>query len=62
MAHRDRPDPEGFRERLKSRTLTDEDIEYLERLLEGREPGEDVETIGGRPVVAHLPHGMDVIK
>ena len=58
MGHKDIQGLEGFRERLKSRTLTDEDVEYLEWLLEAQQLG----TIAGRPGVARLPPGMDVIK
>jgi hypothetical protein len=50
---------EDLRGRLKGGKLTAEDVEALEELIDERV---GAEKIGGRPVIAHLPHGMDVIK
>lgn len=50
----------GLRERLKSKKLTDDDIRRIDGLL-AKEAGE-AESIGGKRIVARLPHGMDVVK
>lgn len=50
----------GLRERLKGKKLTDDDIKKLDSIL-AREAGEG-EMVGGKRVVARLPHGMDVVK
>jgi hypothetical protein len=55
-------DVAALRERLKSKDLTDEDISFLEALLSRDEELRTNNTIGGRPFVARLPFGMDVIK
>ena len=49
-------------DRLKSGKLTDQDKKDLENLLKQAASDTKGETIGGRPVVAKLPHGMDVVK
>ena len=53
-------DHKGLRDRLKSKSLTDDDIKKLDAIL-ARESGEG-EQVGGKRVVARLPHGMDVVK
>lgn len=57
------PDKETLdkvRERLTSGKLTTDDISIIAGIIEEKSSG--VTTIAGRPVVAHLPNGMDVIK
>jgi hypothetical protein len=56
------PDLEGLRERVNSRALTEEDFALLEQLLQRAEAPAEGDTVAGRPVVARLPFGMDVIK
>jgi hypothetical protein len=53
-------DLKSLRDRLKSKKLSDDDVSRIDAIL-AREAGEH-ETIGGKRIVAHLPHGMDVVK
>ena len=53
-------DIKGLRERLKAKKLSDDDVRRIDGIL-AREGGE-TETIGGKRIVARLPHGMDVVK
>ncbi len=52
-----------IRERLKSGKLTEDDIKKIGDLLDQSDSdGGDMGSVGGRRVVAKLPHGMDVVK
>ena len=56
-----------LRERLRTGKLDQEDLKKLEELLSQAEKagtgrGGNLGTVGGRPIVAHLPGGLDVIK
>lgn len=53
-------DIKSLRDRLKSKQLTDDDLHHIDAIL-AREGGE-TEMIGGKRIVARLPHGMDVVK
>lgn len=64
-----KPEQEGYgqlRERLKSGSLTGDDIKRLEELLSRSEGRTDdsgaLGTLGGRPIIARLPGGLDVVK
>jgi hypothetical protein len=50
------------RDRLKSKTLTEEDVRYLDALLLKAEAEGLGQRIGDKRVVARLPNGMDVVK
>lgn len=49
-------------QRLKAGKLTASDIKQIEKLLAVAEKDQAGKTIGGRPVIARLPHGMDIVK
>ena len=49
-------------ERMSVGKLTDTDKELIKELLTRDAKDRTGETVGGRPVVAKLPHGMDVVK
>ena len=53
-------DVKSLRDRLKSKQLTDDDVRRIDAIL-AREEGE-TESLGGKRIVARLPHGMDVVK
>jgi hypothetical protein len=53
-------DVKAIRERLRSGKLTPHDVEYIEQQL--GQHGGSLGEIGGRPIVAHLPNGLDVVK
>lgn len=50
------------RERLKSGKLEDDDIKFINFVLDKAEREGLGEKIGGRWVVATLPNGMDLVK
>jgi hypothetical protein len=50
------------RDRLKSKTLTDEDMRYIDGLLLKAEAEGLGQKIGDKRVVARLPNGMDIVK
>ncbi|HVG29354.1 MAG TPA: hypothetical protein VM864_06505 [Pyrinomonadaceae bacterium] len=54
-----------LKERLRSGALTAEDKQRLEEiisLLEGGKADASLGTVGGRPIIARLPGGLDVVK
>ena len=51
-----------LRERLETRNLEERDFAFLRKLIDLAWLRRTDETVGGRPVLAHLPFGMDVIK
>ena len=51
-------DSNDLKNRLRKGELTADDIAYLERLVDQA----TTMTVGGRPIVARLPGGLDVIK
>jgi hypothetical protein len=53
---------QDVRNRLKSKTLTDEDIRYIDGLLSKAEAEGLGQKIGDKRVVARLPNGMDIVK
>jgi hypothetical protein len=64
MTEKDPGSYEGadIRDRLSSGNLSDDDIKKIVALLDREKSGGDLGTIGGRPIVARLPNGMDVVK
>jgi hypothetical protein len=54
--------PAELIQRLKSGKLTPNDIKRIEKVLAEAEKDQAGKTIGGRPIVARLPHGMDIVK
>jgi hypothetical protein len=50
------------RDRLKANKLTQEDIHFLLGLTAKATEEGLGEQVGGKRVVARLPHGMDVVK
>ena len=50
-----------IRERLKAGKLTDDDVKMLDELLLHAEQSA-LGTVGGRPIIARLPGGLDLIK
>ena len=54
-----------LKENLRSGSLTKEDVKRLEEIishLEREEAGTTLGTVGGRPIIARLPGGLDVVK
>jgi hypothetical protein len=58
----ERQDLSEVKQRLLASELTPEDVKFLEELIEIHEQPSEQNEIGGRPIVAHLPFGMDVVK
>lgn len=53
---------QDVRSRLKAKTLTAEDVRYIDGLL-GKADAEGLgQKIGDKRVVARLPNGMDLVK
>ncbi len=50
------------RDRLRAKSLTDDDIRYLDGLLLKAEAEGLGQKIGDKRVVARLPNGMDIVK
>jgi hypothetical protein len=48
--------------RLDEGKLSDEDVAVLRELIDFSKKRSTAEEVGGRPVIAHLPFGMDVIR
>ena len=48
--------------RVAKNTLTKDDQIFLKELLDRTEQGAKAKSIAGRPIVARLPFGMDIIK
>lgn len=48
--------------RLSSGKLNDQDKKLIKDLLNRAASDQKGKTIGGRPIVAKLPHGMDIVK
>ena len=55
-------DLKGLAARLKARTLTTGDAAVLAEVLKRYTEGTKGKSVAGRPIVARLPFGMDVIK
>lgn len=56
-----------LRERLKTGKLSPDDLKKLEELISreeqsGSAKGGGLGTVGGRPIIARLPGGLDLIK
>jgi hypothetical protein len=52
----------GIRERLKAGKLTGDDIKLLDELALRAEEAAKGPSVAGRPIVARLPFGMDILK
>jgi hypothetical protein len=50
------------RDRLKSSSLTEEDVRYIDALLLKAEAEGLGQKIGDKRVVTRLPNGMDIVK
>ena len=48
--------------RLKAGKLTASDVKQIEKLIAVAEKDQGGQTVGGRPIIARLPHGMDIVK
>jgi hypothetical protein len=48
--------------RLSSGKLNEQDKKLIKDLLNRAASDQKGKTIGGRPIVAKLPHGMDIVK
>jgi hypothetical protein len=63
MAEHGQHDVAAIRERLRSGKLSPQDVEYIDKHLgQGGGGGGNLGEIGGRPIVARLPNGLDVVK
>ena len=62
----DQEDFGQLKERLKSGSLTSKDVKRLEKLISQSEGAAgaagSLGKVGGRPIIARLPGGLDVIK
>lgn len=58
---KEKTDYTQLKKRLKANKLTADDIRKLEELV-ARAETDEAGTVGGRRIVARLPHGMDVVK
>jgi len=51
-----------LRKHLSSGTLTDDERKMLEELFNQIYSAQSLGSVGGRPIIARLPGGLDVIK
>jgi hypothetical protein len=52
----------AVKSRLSKNALTKEDQAFIKMLLTKTEQDAKGKSVGGRPIVAKLPYGMDIIK
>jgi hypothetical protein len=55
-------DLQQVRERLRAGKLTSEDAKLLEEILVREDDLRKGVSSTGRPIIAHLPYGMDIVK
>lgn len=51
-----------LRKHLRTGTLHEDERKMLEELFNQISSGDHLGTVGGRPIVARLPGGLDIIK